>query len=238
MIISLLWKTTFIYFLVLITLRLMGKREIGQLSLFDFVVLLLIADVSAIFLDGNKSIISCVIPVLVLAIIQKILAFLSLKINFVRKIVDGEESIIIMNGVLDIKEMKKQNYNMDDLITQLRLKNVKSLSQVQHLILENNGEISVFLYNEEKPSIKVKSKLANTFTGNSSSYRINYANNESQNYSIFPCIISGQIQNKNIKIFGLKEEWIKKEVKKQGHEIETVYYASYEEGKLFIMKTK
>ena len=71
---ALVWKTAFIYFLILLTLRFMGKREVGQLGLFDFVVLLLIADVSAITLDDEKSIYTCLIPVIILSLIQKILA--------------------------------------------------------------------------------------------------------------------------------------------------------------------
>ena len=114
---ALVWKTAFIYFLILLTLRFMGKREVGQLGLFDFVVLLLIADVSAITLDDEKSIYTCLIPVIILSLIQKILAVISSHVPFVRNIVDGKESVIMYEGKLNIKEMKKQNYNVDDLLS-------------------------------------------------------------------------------------------------------------------------
>ena len=122
--IDIIWKTTLIYFVILLTLKFMGKREIGELSLFDFVVILLIADLSAVTLDNNMSFYYSIIPIAILAIIQKILAYLSLKSNIIRKIIDGKNSLIVYDGKLNIKEMRKQNYNVSDLLSQIRLKNV------------------------------------------------------------------------------------------------------------------
>jgi len=231
---ELIFKTLFIYFLIILILRFMGKREIGQLGLFDFVVLLLIADVSGIAIDEESSFFFNLLPVLTLAIIQKILAIVSLKINFIRNIIDGKESIIIYNGKLNIKEMKKQNYNVNDLITQLRLKNVKSLSQVEHLILENNGEISVFLY--ENNSDKVDSSTSNSSINQKESSIVN-ANNFSENISVYPLIISGQIQKDNIKLLNISEKWINNELSKMNLTIKDVYFGNLEYGKLFIVET-
>jgi len=231
---ELIFKTLFIYFLIILILRFMGKREIGQLGLFDFVVLLLIADVSGIAIDEESSFFFNLLPVLTLAIIQKILAIVSLKINFIRNIIDGKESIIIYNGKLNIKEIKKQKYNVNDLITQLRLKNVKSLSQVEHLILENNGEISVFLY--ENNSDKVDSSTSNSSINQKESSIVN-ANNFSENISVYPLIISGQIQKDNIKLLNISEKWINNELSKMNLTIKDVYFGNLEYGKLFIVET-
>ncbi len=81
-----------------------------------------------------------------------------LKIPGLRDFFDGKESVIIIDGKVNIKEMRKQNYNFNDLVVQLRLKNIRSLSEVRYLILETNGEISVFKYDEfnNTPSVNIK----------------------------------------------------------------------------------
>ena len=241
---ELVLKTLFIYFLIIIILRFMGKREIGQLGLFDFVVLLLIADVASVAIDEGSFWMN-LLPIITLALIQKILAFLSLKINFIRKIFDGKESIIIYNGMLNIKEMKRQNYNVNDLITQTRLKNVKSLSQIEHLVLENNGEISVFLYNMDNNidnninlvSNKTNNNNNSLTCNNSDSLNYNVNNEDNNNISIYPVIISGEYQKESIKLLKLSYDWLNSEITKQGYELKDIFYANYEYGKLFIIKT-
>ena len=207
--ITIIWKTILIYFIILIILRFMGKREVGQLSLFDFAVLLLIADVSAITLDEKVSILYCIIPIVILTLIQKILAILALKINFIRKLVDGKNSLIIYDGKLNIKEMKKQNYNVEDLLIQIRLKDVKSLNEIKHLYLETSGKVSF-----------VK--------------KDNYIDDDD---SYFPIIISGEIQKDNLQLLHLTKEWINKEIQSKGYVLKSVYYACLVNKELFIMET-
>lgn len=253
---DLIVKTLIIYFLIIFTLRFMGKREIGQLGLFDFVVLLLIADVSSVAIDDKISFLDIeflkkLFPVFTLAITQKLLAILSLKINKLRNIIDGNESIIIYKGKLNIKEMKKQNYNVNDLITQLRLKNVKSLSQVEHLILENNGEISVFLYDDKNVDTSSSTNKMNQVHSsvkpneqsniNSNLTKNSKLNNNSKasikDISVYPLIISGEIQKENIKLLNISREWIDSELNKMNLKVEDVYYGNLENGKLFVIET-
>ena len=145
-------KTILIYFLMLITLRVMGKREIGELSIFDFAVILLIADVAAVTIDEEYSVFYSIIPMAILLIIQKLLAFLSLKFNFIRNIVDGKRSIIIYENKLNIKEMKKQNYNMEDLLMQARQKDIFSLTNIEFMFLETDGQVSIIKKDKDKNS--------------------------------------------------------------------------------------
>ena len=236
---NLIVKTLIVYFLIIITLRFMGKREIGQLGLFDFVVLLLIADVSSMAIDDRISFLDFeflkkLLPIFTLALIQKLLAILSLRINKLRDIIDGKESIIIYKGKLNIKEMKKQNYNVNDLITQLRLKNVKSLSQVEHLILENNGEISVFLYSDNMVDANITSnKLNQTKSSLVNESKTNIDND----ISVYPIIISGEIQKNNMKLLNLTEKWVDKELAKKNLTVKDVYFGNLENGKLFVIET-
>lgn len=233
---SLIWKTALIYFIILLIMKIMGPREIGQLSLFDFVVLLLIADISAMTLDKEDQFFLYLIPIVVLVVIQKILAFVALKFKSLRTIFDGSEKIIIYDGKLCVKEMKKNFYNVDDLLTQVRLKNVKSLSQIRYLILETNGEISIFLYQEDqRPQSLMRSKTLGVNGTNTGSYTIN---NSFDLKSIFPIITSGKVNFQYLKIIGKDEKWLNNEIKKLGYKnYKDIYYASYENDKLFIIDT-
>lgn len=225
--ITILLRTTLIYFFILLIMKFMGKREIGQLSLFDLVVLLLIADISiASISEDTKIFFTYCMAIIIISVIQKILAKLSLKIPFIRKIFDGQESIIILNGKLNIKEMQKQSYSMDDLLIQVRLKNVGSLSEVKHLFLETNGEISIF-------------KFSNNVMSASGSNR-NYSSlvtNQNKECDPFPVIVSGKIVQKNLKILNISSEKVNKDVTQRKMKVEDIYYAQYEDGKLFIMDT-
>ena len=138
---------TFIGYLILIVLmKFMGKREIGQLSLFDLLILLTIVDIMVVGIENYETnYLYSVVPMVFMAIIQKIVALISLKKVKFRELMDGKVSIIIENGKINIKEMKKNGYNMDDLYCQLRGKDVVSPSEVAYGILETNGKLSVFL---------------------------------------------------------------------------------------------
>jgi len=141
-------KIVAIYFIILLVMKFMGKREIGQLSLFDFIVILIIADISVSGMESEGQFFTHILGIFILGIIQKVLAFLSLRFQPIRSFFDGKQSLIIIEGKINIKEMRKQNYNIDDLIIQMRLKNIRSISEIRYLILEANGEISTFLFDD------------------------------------------------------------------------------------------
>ncbi len=239
MAISIVLKSLLIYFIILLIMKFMGKREIGQLSLFDFVVLLLIADVAVISIDKKDDFLIYIMPIFALAIVQKILAFILLKVPKLRNFFDGKEAIIIYEGKLNIKEMKKQNYNVDDLLPQLRLKNIKSISEIRFMILEPNGEVSIFKFNDyNDPNSKTSYKAVNasSLTNVSKSSEANVTSCE--DISIFPLIVSGEVKWDNLYLLKLKEEWLKKEMKRQGYNsYKEIYFANYENGKLFIVQT-
>lgn len=235
-----LLKIIAIYFIILLIMKFMGKREIGQLSLFDFAVILIIADIAVSGLGKENEFLIYIVGILILGFIQKILAYISLKFSIFRSFLDGKQSIIIIDGKLNIKEMKKQKYNMDDLIIQMRLKNIRSISEVRYLILESNGEISTFLFDEfsetDNPSTPVASKTQNVVASNT----IGEAETAKEAKAIypFPVILSGKIIEENLKILNLTTDFVYQEIKKQGYnEVADIYYANYEYGGLFIAKT-
>ena len=115
--INIIIRTLIGFFSFFILMRFMGKREVGQLSLFDLIIILSMADLMVLGIDGfEDDIFYSLIPMVIVAIIQIVIALVSLKFAKIRNIVDGKSSYIIINGQVDINEMKKQNYNFDDLI--------------------------------------------------------------------------------------------------------------------------
>ena len=149
---SLIFKTIFMYFFIIFVYRLMGKKEVGQLSIVDLIVSILIAELIALSIqEDNKSIFISVIPILVLVGVQMLISYITLKNDKLRYVIDGKPTIIIKNGKLNFTEMSKLRYSLDDLLTQLRLQGVKSIDKVKYAILENNGNLSVFNDNSEYP---------------------------------------------------------------------------------------
>ena len=151
MYISIILRTIFMYFFIILVYRIMGKKEVGQLSIVDLIVSILIAELVAIAIEGKNTILIAVIPIGILVIIQILISYISLKSIKFRHLIDGRPTIIIKNGKLNITEMSKIRYSLDDLITQLRLQGIKSIENVKYAILENNGNLSVFSNDSDYP---------------------------------------------------------------------------------------
>jgi len=126
----------------------MGKREIGKLSITDLIVSILIAELAALGIEKyGTNLWDFVIPIILLTIFQIIMAYLSMKSNMFRDFFEGEPAVVIKNGVINTHNMKKNRYNLKDLLMQLREQGVRSVSEVEYAILENNGSLSIFKYN-------------------------------------------------------------------------------------------
>jgi len=149
---TLIFKTIFMYFFIIFVYRLMGKKEVGQLSIVDLIVSILIAELIALSIqEDQKSLLISVIPILVLVGVQIFISYITLKNDKLRNIIDGKPTIIIKNGKLNFTEMSKLRYSLDDLLTQLRLQGVKSIDKVKYAVLENNGNLSVFNDDSDYP---------------------------------------------------------------------------------------
>ena len=149
---TLIFKTIFMYFFIIFVYRLMGKKEVGQLSIVDLIVSILIAELIALSIGtSEKSILISVVPILVLVGVQMLISYVTLKNDKIRNIIDGRPTIIIKNGKLNFTEMSKLRYSLDDLLTQLRLQGVKSIDKVKYAVLENNGNLSIFNDNFDYP---------------------------------------------------------------------------------------
>ena len=144
-ILNVTFRTIFFYFFIIVVFRLMGKREIGELSLMDLVVSLLIAELVAISIANyDESMLLTIIPIAILLVFEIIFGVLSVKSEKFRILVDGKPSLIINKGKINKTEMKKQRYSLDDLMLELRNNNIEDLTQVKFAILENNGRLNLY----------------------------------------------------------------------------------------------
>ena len=151
MYLSIILRTIFMYFFIILVYRIMGKKEVGQLSIVDLIVSILIAELVAIAIEGKSNILIAVVPISILVVIQILISYISLKSVKMRYLIDGRPTVIIKNGKLNFTEMAKIRYSLDDLITQLRLQGIKSIEKIKYAILENNGNLSVFSDNADYP---------------------------------------------------------------------------------------
>ena len=140
----LVFRCTFFYFVITGLLRLMGKREVGELSVFDIVVYFVMSELLAISIsDPKEDMLKTLIPILTLTFLQITLSWLMLKVQKLRNIVDGRPAYIIINGKLNVEEMRKQRYTIDDLCSQLRVNGILDIEEVAFALLENSGDLSV-----------------------------------------------------------------------------------------------
>lgn len=145
-------KTLVLYVIIIIAYRIMGKKEVGELSIIDLIVTILIAELAAISIEEVKrSIFVSIVPIMVLVIVQIGLSYFSLKNQKIRDFIDGKPSVIIKNGKVVFSQMTKLRYSLDDLLSQLREKGIKSIEEVDYAVLENSGNLSVFQNTKDYP---------------------------------------------------------------------------------------
>ncbi|MBM7651797.1 DUF421 domain-containing protein [Neobacillus cucumis] len=209
---AIVFRTLFFYGLIIIIFRVMGKREIGELSILDLVVFIMIGEMAVVAIEKHDSpLLHTMVPMIVLMALQIILAIISLKSKKVRDLIDGKPIIIINRGKIDEDAMRKQRYNFDDLLTQLREKNIRSIADVEFAILESSGSLSVI------------EKLKNS------------GNETKQGDITIPLILDGQIDEENLRRINKTNLWLRQELKKKGYrDIKKISFCSYENGNFFI----
>ncbi len=146
-------RTIVLYLVLILVIRLMGKRQIGQMEPSEFVVTMLVANLAAIPMqDGAIPLYSGLVPILTVLGVELVLSFLSLKSILVRKLLCGKPVILVENGNILQNNLRKTNVTLDELTGHLRDKGVLDLEAVQYAILETNGNLSVFPYPKHMPA--------------------------------------------------------------------------------------
>ena len=139
-------RTVILYSALLFTIRLMGKSELSKMSPFQLTVVFMIAELAAIPLDSiDASLINGLIAIFMLTFLQILISYLSTKVESFKNFISGRPTIIIENGKLNIQELKKQRITLNDLMEQLRIKNCPCISDIEHAIIETNGELKPWM---------------------------------------------------------------------------------------------
>ena len=150
MVISLI-RAVILYAVAIFLIRLMGKRQIGELQPSELVITMLISEVASLPMQDNSiPMLNAIVALFVLVSFEILTSALSLKFHKIRTIMQGHPVIIIRNGVIDVKALKKLRISINDLLSALRQKDVFEISQVSYAIFETNGKISVLLTPQNK----------------------------------------------------------------------------------------
>ena len=143
-------RTIILYVLLMIAMRLMGKRQLGELQPSELVVTLLLSDLAAVPMQENGlPLLNGILPILVLVSLELLLSGAMLKFPPIAKLVSGSPVPIIKDGVLDASALRRLRMTVEDLDEALRQQEVFDIRQVQYALAETNGHISVYCYNEQ-----------------------------------------------------------------------------------------
>lgn len=204
----LIGKCFIFYFVIIFALRLMGKREVGELSIFDIVIYLVMSELLALSIsDASESILKSLVPIFTLAFLQIILSIILLKSKKARDMIDGKNVILIHNGHINQETMKKERYSIDDLMTSLRDKDYSSPDEIAFAILETSGHLSLI------PKTKCKVKHP------------------------YPIINDGMINEKVLTDLGFDKEWLEECLSKEGVDrYQDVFFCMFQKDGLYIIK--
>lgn len=152
---TVLIRTVVLYFLVLFTIRVMGKRQIGQLEPFELVITIMISELASMPMQDTRiPLVHSIIPIVTLSLLQAVITFLEIKSRKAQILFTGKPSILIRNGNIDINELTLQKFSIDDLLEELRLKGYYNIDDIEFAILETSGQISIIPKPECEPPTK------------------------------------------------------------------------------------
>lgn len=185
-------RTVILYLFIIIGIRLMGKRQVGELEPSELVMALLIADLAAVPMqDFGIPLLSGIIPILTLLCLSTVFSVLSMKSVRLRTLLCGKPTIVVDNGKLKQAEMRKTRFTLDELSEELRLQGVTDLEKVRYAILETGGQLTVLLKAEEMPL------TAGQFGGK-----------PKESGLPITIISDGRLLEENLKLRGLDDKWL------------------------------
>lgn len=214
-------RAIILYVVVLITMRLMGKREIGQLQPFELAISIMIADLASVPMSElGIPITNGIIPILALLVIYMFISILNMKsVNF-RKVMSGKPSLLIYRGKIDEKVLKKESITINELQERLRVDNIFNLGDVEYAILETNGELTVIQKPEKRALTPQDLNLNPDYEG-----------------IPYDLVVEGVVMHENLKSIGKNEVWLRKELKKFDATIENTLVATIDgKGQFFCQK--
>lgn len=191
-------RAIILYIVVLVVMRLMGKREIGQLQPFELAIAIMIADLAAVPMSElGIPLTNGIIPILALLVMYMIISALNMKSIKFRKVISGQPSLLIYRGRIDEKVLRKERITINELQERLRGDNIFNLSDVEYAILETNGEVTVIQKPEKRNVIIEDLNISPEYEG-----------------IPYDLVVDGKIMEENLKAIGRDKNWLEKQLKK------------------------
>jgi uncharacterized membrane protein YcaP (DUF421 family) len=185
---------------------LMGKKHISDLGIMDFLLLILLSNV--MMLDNDKAFIIMAIIIGFLIILQVIMTYVSSKFPTFKYLFDTHPSVIITNGKLDFKEMIKRRYKLDNLLTELHIKGIRRIEDIEYAILEKNDKLTTFGYNKSSDDIPL------------------------------PIVLDGNIQYVTLRLLKKNDKWLHEVIERENVILSNIFYAFYKQGRIYIIKNE
>ncbi|MDO4973915.1 MAG: DUF421 domain-containing protein [Eubacteriales bacterium] len=209
-------RTLTVYFALLLTMRLMGKRQLGEMELSEFVVAALIADLAAHPLqDMGIPLLNGLVPIAVLFCCEVLIAGLSMRFIRLRSFFFGKPSLLIVKGTINQTEMRRNRFTPDELLQELRSQGVTDIASIEYAILETDGKLNLILFPAERPVTSAQLQLPTQDGG-------------------YPHIVvsDGRVLKANLEHLGLDLPWLREELKRQGVEkAEDIYLMTVDESR-------
>jgi uncharacterized membrane protein YcaP (DUF421 family) len=215
-------RTIILYGLVVLVMRLMGKRQIGQLQPFELVIAIMISELAAVPMQNTGiPLVYGIIPIITLLAAQISISFIGIKSTKGRAIICGKPSILIENGKILEDQFRKEMYTVNDLLEQLRIRNVPNIADVEYAILETNGQVSVIPKSQKRPANPKDLNISTEYEG-----------------LPLDIITDGEVNYKNLAKAKLDIAWLQTELSKLGiNSPEDVFFASLDSsGQLYCQK--
>ncbi|WP_232695561.1 DUF421 domain-containing protein [Brevibacillus daliensis] len=225
--VTILLRTLFSYFFLLLLMRIMGKREVGQMSPFDIVISIMFAEMAVLAIDQtDRPLVHLLSPMVLLAILEIGLSYTLMKSKKFRNFISGHSDVLIEDGKINEEALRSNRLNLDDLLLQLRQSNIKNLADVEFAILETTGKVSAFTKKVESPvtmkelGLKPRKPVIEEIAAKLP----------------LPLIMDGKVQENALDKIGKNHLWLKRELKKMGvNKYQQVFFCSVDEyGKLYI----
>lgn len=194
-----LFRSIVLFFAVAFIMRIMGKRQIGQLQPFELVIALMISELAAKPMQNTGiPLFHGIIPIITILVLQVIISTLQLKSEAARLIFCGRPSILIEKGKINIKELRNNRINLNDLLEELRLKDYYNLDEIEYAILETRGQITVIPKSEMEPATKKDLNIKS-----------------SENKIPVTLVLDGRVNDRNLKLIKKDRSWLNKQLNKQ-----------------------
>lgn len=212
-------RTVILYFAILISMRIMGKRQLGEMEISEFIVAALIADLAATPLqDIGIPLLNGLVPIIIMFCFEIIIAGLNMRSVKLRKLTYGRPELIIRDGRIIREAMRKNRFTLDELMQELRAQGLTDTAQVEYAVLETNGQLSIILKSGDQPATASQIGV----DGDDVSYAHIIIN-------------EGRILDNNLRLLGRDRRWLAGELKRQNFKsADEVYVLTLSEnGKVF-----